>query len=267
MSCITVRTTDLYIAITYLPADLLSVSAVSSVVKELRVVQKKWRTIGEELGVKKYVLDRIHTNYSDAGNRLSEVLSERVSHHTTTWGDIVDALRSPHVGQSQLADQLEAKYCPSELSNLHCSTPNAVEGCLPTHCVCQQIVMPHYNTEFFHAHNYVYTKLHNVHNIPLSQYKLDMPPFLHMQFTKYIYCPNLIIIPPTLKEHIVGYILFLQLHVGQIIYQSMVVFIYVVCAISNTQGSVSCGWPPSYYISIICTDSCVIINAVVVHIN
>ena len=141
MSCITVRTTDLYIAITYLPADLLSVSAV---VQELSVVQKKWRTIGKELGLEKYVLDRIRTDYSDPGNRLREVLSERVSHHTTTWGDIVAVLRSPHVGQSQLADQLEAKYCPSELPNLHCSMANAVEGCLPTHCVCQQIVRPHY---------------------------------------------------------------------------------------------------------------------------
>ena len=132
MSCITVRTTDLYIAITYLPADLLSVSGV---VKELSVVQKKWRTIGKELGLEKYVLDDIRARYSDPGNRLREVLSERVSHHATTWGDIVAVLRSPHVGQSQLADQLEAKYCPSELPNLHCSTPNAVEGCLPTHCV------------------------------------------------------------------------------------------------------------------------------------
>ena len=109
----------MYIAITYLPADLLSVSAV---VQELSVVQKKWRTIGKELGLEKYVLDDIRARYSEPEYHLREVLRERVKHHTTTWGDIVAVLRSPHVGQSQLADQLEAKYCPSELANLQGST-------------------------------------------------------------------------------------------------------------------------------------------------
>ena len=123
---------------TYLPSDLLSVSAVSAVVKELSVVQKKWRTIGEELGVGKDVLNHIRTIYSDPGNRLREVLHERVKNQTTTWGDIVAVLRTPRVGQSQLADHLEAKYCPSELANLHCSTSKV---CLPTHCVSKWIVL------------------------------------------------------------------------------------------------------------------------------
>ena len=118
---------------TYLPSDLLSVSAVSAVMQELRVVRKKWRTIGKELGVGKDILDDIRTNYSDPENRLKVVLSERVSRHTTTWGDIVAVLRTPRVGQSQLADHFEAKYCPSELANRHCSTS---KGCLPTHYVC-----------------------------------------------------------------------------------------------------------------------------------
>ena len=91
-------------------------STVSAAVKELSVVQKKWRTIGKELGVGKDVLDDIRTNYSDPRNHLREALSERVSRHTTTWGDIVAVLRTPRVGQSQLADHLEAKYCPSELA-------------------------------------------------------------------------------------------------------------------------------------------------------
>ena len=118
-----------------LPSDLLSVSAV---VKELSVVQKKWRTIGEELGVQKYLLDDIRTDYSDHGSRLREVLHERMGSQTTTWGDIIAVLRTPRVGQSQLADHLEAKYCPSELANLHCSIS---KGCLPTHCVCKWIVL------------------------------------------------------------------------------------------------------------------------------
>ena len=112
--------------LTYLPADLLSVSAVPGVEQELRVVQKKWRRIGEELGVNKYSLDVIRANYSEPEIRLREVLNERVRSQATTWGDIIAVLRTPRVGQSQLADQMEEKYCPSEFANLQCSTLNTV---------------------------------------------------------------------------------------------------------------------------------------------
>ena len=107
----------------YVPSDLFSVSAV---MKELSVLQKKWRIIGEELSLEKDSLDYIRTEYSKHENRLLEVLSERVSSHDTSWGDIIAVLRTPRVGQSQLADQLEAKYCPSELANLQRSTLKVV---------------------------------------------------------------------------------------------------------------------------------------------
>ena len=101
--------------------------------KELSVVQKKWKRIGEELGVEKNTLDSISAQHSDVANCLLEVLSKRVKSRVTAWGDIIAVLRSSCVGKFQLADQLEAKYFPSELADLHCSTPN-VEGCLPIHC-------------------------------------------------------------------------------------------------------------------------------------
>ena len=100
----------------YVPSDLLSVSGA---MKELNVVQKKWRIIGEKLGVEKDLLDDIRTYYSKPENRLREVLNERVKIKGTNWEDIIAVLKTPRVGQSQLADQLEAKYCPSELANLH----------------------------------------------------------------------------------------------------------------------------------------------------
>ena len=103
----------------------LSVS-VSVVMKELSILQKKWRIIGEELGVEKDVLDDIRTDYSKPEYCLREVLSERVRRQATSWGNIIAVLRTPHVGQSQLADQLEDKYCPSELTNLQCSTLKVV---------------------------------------------------------------------------------------------------------------------------------------------
>ena len=101
---------------------MLSESAAPAVMKELSVVQKKWRIIGEELGVKKDTLDWIHAQHSFVGNYLTKVLSERVRSRLTSWGDIIAVLRTPHVGEFQLADHLEAKYYPSELGNLHYST-------------------------------------------------------------------------------------------------------------------------------------------------
>ena len=69
--------------------------------------------------MKKDTLDRIHARHSDVGNCLREVLSKRVRSQVISWGDIITVLRTPHVGEFQLADHLEAKYYPSELANLH----------------------------------------------------------------------------------------------------------------------------------------------------
>ena len=107
----------------YVPSDLLSVSGV---MKELSVLQKKWRIIGEELSLEEDSLDDIRTDYSKPENRLRAVLSERLNSQATSWGDIIAVLRTPRIGQFQLADQLEAKYCPSELTNLQCSTLKVV---------------------------------------------------------------------------------------------------------------------------------------------
>ena len=90
--------------------------------KELSVVQKKWRILAEELDVKKDTLDMIHAWHSDVGNCLREVLSNGVIRQATSWGDIIAVLRTPRVGEFQLADHLEAKYYSSELANLHYST-------------------------------------------------------------------------------------------------------------------------------------------------
>ena len=115
-------------------SDLLSVSLVA---QELTAVSEKWQDIREELGVKQSSLRFIRTSYSDPGDCLREVLSKQLGSCATSWKDIIAVLRASHIGESLLADHLEGKYCPSELANLHCSTSNAVEGCLPIHwCVC-----------------------------------------------------------------------------------------------------------------------------------
>ena len=94
---------------------MLEKSDLDLLTQELRPVQHKWRSIGDELPYYFSAYD-IRRQHSDDGDRLRVVLSTQL-HGITTWRNIVDALRSPRVGQFQLADQLEAKYCPSEFTN------------------------------------------------------------------------------------------------------------------------------------------------------
>ena len=83
--------------------------------QELRPAQYKWESIGEEL-VYTYNPDIHRLKYSDDGDRLTEMLRKQLQCNIT-WRNIVDALRSPGVAESQLGDELEAKYCPSEFTN------------------------------------------------------------------------------------------------------------------------------------------------------
>ena len=90
--------------------------SVSLVTQELTAVSEKWQDIGEELGVNEVSLIYIRTKSSDSGDCLWKVLSERFESCATTWKNIVAVLRAPRIGQSLLADHLEAKYCSSELT-------------------------------------------------------------------------------------------------------------------------------------------------------
>ena len=95
-------------------SDRLSLSLLA---QELTAVCEKWQFIGEELGVQQYSLRHIRAKHPDPCDCLREVLSERFESCTTTWKHIVAVLRTPRIGESQLADQLEVKYCSSELIN------------------------------------------------------------------------------------------------------------------------------------------------------
>ena len=96
-------------------SDLLSVSLVA---QELTAVSEKWQYIGQELGVEQSSLRDIRTNYSDPGDCLWRALREQFESCATSWKDIIAVLRTPRIGESHLADHLEAKYCSSELINL-----------------------------------------------------------------------------------------------------------------------------------------------------
>ena len=88
----------------------------SLVTQELTAVREKWQDIGEELGVEQSSLTHIRSNSSDPGDCLWKVLNERFESCATTLKDIVVVLRTPRIGESHLADHLEAKYCSSELT-------------------------------------------------------------------------------------------------------------------------------------------------------
>ena len=87
-------------------------------VQELSAAQQKWEDIGRELGVKQNTLSKIRASYSDSGDSLRVMLSKWLERHSITWKGVVTILRSPDVGQHQLADQLEAKYCLSKHSSM-----------------------------------------------------------------------------------------------------------------------------------------------------
>lgn len=98
-------------------SDLLQDFDLDLLTQELSGVNQKWENIGRELDVGTYGIRLMH---SDPVDRLREVLREQLKklHNITTWRNIVDILRTHRVGESQLADQLNTKYCPSEFTDI-----------------------------------------------------------------------------------------------------------------------------------------------------
>lgn len=90
----------------------------SLVAQELTSVCEKWQNIGEELGLKQSSLKGIDIKYSGSLNCLTAMLPELLKYYSSSWKGIIDALRSSRVGESQLADQLEVKYCHSEFIDI-----------------------------------------------------------------------------------------------------------------------------------------------------
>ena len=90
------------------------VAELDLLVQELSAAKRKWEDIGRELGVKQDTLRYICTNSSDPGDSLRAMLREKLKRDCISWKYIITILRTPYVGESNLAYQLETKYCPSE---------------------------------------------------------------------------------------------------------------------------------------------------------
>jgi len=93
---------------------LLEESDLDVVASELDAVSSKWYTLGRELlpTHRHKDLDSIQTGRPQTP-KMRQMLHMRMG-YPTTWNDIIESLRS--LGDSQLADHLETKYCSSELT-------------------------------------------------------------------------------------------------------------------------------------------------------
>ena len=98
-----------------LAIGLLEESDLDEVASELDAVSRNWDTLGPALLSQHHGhLDSIRTRYPHDKLRMREMLSLRLNVYFTSWSDIVAGLRSS--GDSQLADHLHSKYCPSEFT-------------------------------------------------------------------------------------------------------------------------------------------------------
>ena len=98
---------------------LLEESDLDMVASELDAVSSKWYTLGKELLHTAFHkdLDSIRTQHpQNTKNGLKQMLRRRMVDYypLPTWKDVTAGVRS--VGDSQLADHLETKYCSSELT-------------------------------------------------------------------------------------------------------------------------------------------------------
>ena len=81
------------------------------VYKELFEVRAKWRWIGLEFDLTPGTLQSIEREYLRPEDQLYRVLLKWLNRGSATWRQLVEALRSPPVGETKLARELEENYC------------------------------------------------------------------------------------------------------------------------------------------------------------
>lgn len=91
--------------------DAFTIDDLGDVVNDLHPVAAKWNQTGLSLGMKSYELDCIRNKFQgDCNAYLSEMLKERLCRETLKKQEIVDALKSPNVGQTELSERLRIQY-------------------------------------------------------------------------------------------------------------------------------------------------------------
>ncbi len=73
----------------------------------------EWENIGLALGLKSGILDGLKGDHKRPGDCLRDMLKEWLNRSDDpSWQSLIRALRNPSVGRMQLANALQAKYCP-----------------------------------------------------------------------------------------------------------------------------------------------------------
>ena len=81
--------------------------------EEVLDASAQWYNLGLKLKVRTGTLDSIRTQFPDPKDQLREMLKAWLNtSDNPTWKILTDSLRSRSVGASQLAGDLETKYCP-----------------------------------------------------------------------------------------------------------------------------------------------------------
>ena len=93
-----------------LPGKILTLDDLGLLLEELLDVRGYWYHLGIQLDVRTETLDSVKQRFSDYTLLLLEVLKVWLRTAVNpSWKTLIDALRS--VGASQLADDLDTKYC------------------------------------------------------------------------------------------------------------------------------------------------------------
>jgi len=96
-----------------LPGNKLILDDLGHVLEEVVDISAEWYNLGLKLSVRVGKLNSICTEFNTTKDRLREVLNAWLStSENPSWKTLIDALKSRIVGASQLAGDLETKYCP-----------------------------------------------------------------------------------------------------------------------------------------------------------
>ena len=94
-----------------LPGNILTLDDIDLLLEKLLDVRIQWYHLGLQLKVRVEILDWIRKQFSDPRDQLRVMLKDWLTTDNPSWNTLTDALRSRNVGESQLADVLEANYC------------------------------------------------------------------------------------------------------------------------------------------------------------
>ena len=97
----------------------LGTDDLATVLNDIFPCRAKWYNLGIQLRVAVGTLDCFRVQYSDPGDQLREVVRTWLTtSENSTWGAMVEAVRSPVIEEANLARELQRKYCSSGQSSV-----------------------------------------------------------------------------------------------------------------------------------------------------